>query len=118
MYDKDFCIHMAKFTKRSWSIILQQAWMVRLREKIKISGSDYHNHGQKSAGQHRQNDFCKQWNRTGRCSFGRQCKFDHRCSYCFKFGHSVINCRKLRAERDDRRDNRRSNGDRFEAASD
>ena len=35
MYDKDFRIHMSKHPKRSWSIILQQAWTVRLREKVK-----------------------------------------------------------------------------------
>ena len=29
--DKDFRIHLAKFPNRSWAIILQQAWSVRLR---------------------------------------------------------------------------------------
>ena len=40
-------------------------------------------------------DFCKRYNR-GRCSFGQLCKFKHRCLYCGKFGHGVINCRQLK----------------------
>ena len=39
MYDKDFRLNMAKHTNRSWSIILQQAWAVRLKEKIKFAGN-------------------------------------------------------------------------------
>ena len=32
MYDKDFRIHMGKHPERNWSIILQQAWSLRLRD--------------------------------------------------------------------------------------
>ena len=41
-------------------------------------------------------------NKFGRCSFGSSCKYEHRCSYCFKFGHTVINCRRLKANQDDK----------------
>ena len=34
MYDKDFRLHMSQHPKRRWSIILQQAWSVRLQDKI------------------------------------------------------------------------------------
>ena len=40
MYDKDFRLHLSKFPKRSWAIILQQAWTVRMREKVKFSASN------------------------------------------------------------------------------
>ena len=43
-------------------------------------------------------NICRSYNR-GRCSFGRTCRYDHRCSYCFKFGHAIINCRKLAADK-------------------
>ena len=33
MYDKYFRIHMSKHPDRNWSIILQQAWALRLRER-------------------------------------------------------------------------------------
>ena len=32
LYDKDFRLHMSKHPERNWSIILQQAWSLRLRE--------------------------------------------------------------------------------------
>ena len=41
-------------------------------------------------------DVCKQFNRSGRCSYGKECKFEHRCLFCGKFGHPVINCRQLK----------------------
>ena len=111
LYDKDFRIHMAKHPTRSWSIILQQAWAVRLREKIKS-----HSGGSTSDRDVRKADLCKQFNKTGRCSFRSSCRYEHRCSFCFKFGHAVINCRRLKAEygysshRDRRRSRLRSRG--------
>ena len=34
MYDKEFRMHMSRNPQRSWSIILQQAWSLRLRDRI------------------------------------------------------------------------------------
>ena len=90
MYNKDFRLHMAKHTKRSWSIILQQAWAVRLKDKIKFAGNSTPRSDRK--------DLCKRYNR-GECTAGMECRYDHRCSYYFKFGHLVIHCRKLRHHR-------------------
>ena len=39
MYDKDFRLHMAKHPTRSWAIILQQAWSVWLKDRIKFGQS-------------------------------------------------------------------------------
>ena len=93
LYDKDFRIHMSKHPNRSWSIILQQAWMVRLRDKIKSQNGNSRQDDKKA-------ELCKLLNKTGRCSFGSSCKYEHRCSYCFKFGHGAYNCWKLRDDRD------------------
>ena len=109
LYDKDFRIHLSNFPKRSWAIILQQA---------RFNNGEAHGSNQrKSTGNTGQNkDLCKRWNRFGRCSFGNDCVFDHHCSYCFKFGHTVINGRKLKSDlRDDRHEkNSRSLNDRFD----
>ena len=43
-------------------------------------------------------DFCRRFNR-GRCTFGKTCRYEHRCTYCFKFGHGFHNCRKAAADR-------------------
>ena len=33
-YDKEFRRHMANFPQRSWAMILQQAWSLRLRDRL------------------------------------------------------------------------------------
>ena len=30
----------------------------------------------------------------GNCMYGKKCKFDHRCSFCNKFGHGAVVCHK------------------------
>ena len=95
MYDKDFHIHMAKHPGRNWGIILQQAWALRFRDRPNYSNPPKAQHGSK--GNSHNGNFkgmdepCRHYNK-GRCPFGSGCRYDHRCSYCFKFGHSVLNC--------------------------
>ena len=111
-YDKDFRLHMGRHPERSWGIILQQAWSMRLKDKL---GRGFEGSGTVSRKHEgtpkRQEDneaidinrICRRFNK-GRCSFGPTCKFDHRCFYCFKFGHSIHHCRKLRANKERGRD--------------
>ena len=42
---------------------------------------------------------CKRYNR-GRCKFGQGCRYEHKCSYCGKFGHTILTCRKLTADKE------------------
>ena len=89
LYDKEFRFHMSKHPQRSWSLILQQAWNLRLKDKIKhdnFSG-DHHGRNQKSK------EICKRFNR-GKCNLESACKYDHRCLECGKFGHGMHICRK------------------------
>ena len=32
--------------------------------------------------------------------FGTSCRYEHRCSYCFRMGHPIVTCRKLQADRE------------------
>ena len=95
-YDKDFRLHMSRHPERNWGIILQQAWAMRLKDKL---GGRYDHGGQSyskpsAAGQGSPkgegqvsgidiNDICRRYNK-GRCSFGSSCKYEHRCLYCFQ----------------------------------
>ena len=106
MYDKDFRIHLSHNPQRNWSVILQQAWSLRLKDKI--TGSQGTNHSRNSSGnvgspgtsdQGRIGEPCRHYNK-GKCPFDADCHYEHRCSYCFKFGHSVIYCRKLQADQE------------------
>ena len=100
MYDKDFRLHMLRHPMRSWGLLLQQAWALRLKDRVR------YDHGPTTpvrAGGSGNGGGCRRFNR-GRCSYGFNCKFDHRCFYCNKTGHGVINCRQLRFEKNDKND--------------
>ena len=107
-YDRDFRIHMARNPSRSWAIILQQAWSIRLKDKHGAASSYDRTDGRKKR------DLCYRFNR-GRCSCGNKCKFEHRCGMCNKFGHGTFNCRKMgngrRTQSGDRRDDDYDRGD-------
>ena len=115
-YDREFCIHLSKHPERSWAMILQQAWSMKLKDRIyksdQYAGSssssgvtaktfqngNNNNHTPNGKGG-KANKPCQRFNK-GFCKFGTGCRFEHRCSYCFKFGHSVLHCRKLIIDRE------------------
>ena len=111
LYDKDFRLHMARNPDRNWGIILQQAWSLCLKDRISPSASVSSNQHAQQNGNNgdKVREPCKRYNK-GRCSFGTTCRYEHRCSYCFKFGHTVLNCRKLAADREWSNKRRESNG--------
>ena len=96
LYDKDFRLHMSRNPARSWAIILQQAWSLRLRDRLMTSQQTQFAAGAPTRG--RLNEPCRRFNR-GRCNYGSNCKYEHRCNYCNKFGHGSVNCRKAIADR-------------------
>ena len=90
MYDKEFHMHLSNFPQRNWSIILQQAWAMYLKDKITRDDKHYHaSQGEKS------NEICRRYNK-GKCPNGASCKYQHRCSVpkCGKYGHGAHICRK------------------------
>ena len=102
-YDKDFQLHMARNPDRSWAIILQQAWNMRLVDKIGRSEGAYaanqgSNIGHSGEGGSKVSELCHKFNR-GKCTHGANCKYEHRCSYSFKFGHQILVCRKASADK-------------------
>ena len=89
---------------------------MKLRDRLPKGGSDLrfspNGHGN-SGGDHsgksgNKSDHCKLLNR-GYCKYGAGCKFEHKCSYCEKFGHPILSCRKLQADKE-RAKQRRSTG--------
>ena len=90
-YDKEFRMHVSKFPQRSWSIILQQAWSMCLKDKL---SEENRSQSVKSNGSKMSKEPCRRFNK-GKCNYGPQCKFDHRCAIkkCGKFGHGAHVCR-------------------------
>ena len=91
LYDRDFRLHLSRFPNRLWSVILQQAWTMRLKD---------HNQGTQGSsskggrgGKSRKDNICWRYN-SGHCTYGGSCKFEHRCAICNKFGHGAHICRK------------------------
>ena len=106
-YDKEFRIHLARNPGRSWSVILHQAWAMRLKDRIYRGEGGFHNgrnshsgySGSNSQEKVRVNEPCRRFNR-GNCSYGGRCKYEHKCSYCKKFGHGFVRCRKMLADKE------------------
>ena len=100
MYDKDFHMHISRHPYRSWSIILQQAWSVRLKDRIRnnnsngnSSGGFARNNNGNGYGRSGRREFCWRFN-NGKCTYGLSCKFAHKCSTCLHYEHGTHNCRK------------------------
>ena len=108
-YDKDFRIHLSQFPDRSWGIILQQAWNMRLREKLTVpTALDRNSQG----GDRRKRESCWRFNQ-GNCTYGQNCRFEHKCAFCGKFGHGSARCRKAKYGNDNgRRENNNNHSDR------
>ena len=87
-YDKEFRHHISRYLNRVWNVILQQAWTMILKDRLRVdhSGNDKNNK--------RDREPCHRFNK-GKCNFGLACRFDHRCSVpkCGKFGQGAHICR-------------------------
>ena len=93
LYDKEFHILMSRHPQCSWSVILQQAWNLRLKDKLcHESFSD--------RGKFKSKDICKCFNK-GKCHSGSACQYEHKCLNCGKFGHGEHICQR-KGERGDR----------------
>ena len=90
-YDQEFRRHMSQNPSRNWGIILQQAYMLYLKDRQKFHGSSMSRNVE--SGVARNKKLCYSFNK-GKCTYGAKCKFDHKCGFCSKFGHGVFNCRK------------------------
>ena len=115
-YDIDFRLHMVRHPQRSWLVILQQAWNLRLKDRNEggrgnaNSNNNYNN---------KRREICFRFN-AGKCTYGSKCKFDHRCGICGKFGHGAFQCRRASFDNNekwdkfdkhhDRKDKKRDNG--------
>ena len=93
-YDYVFRQLMATKPHRSWAKVYTQMWNLTLNEPIKKfqeSNSNY-NHGSRANGKKKDN-ICWKFNKNS-CSYGKNCKFEHKCSYCGSHGHAALSCQK------------------------
>ena len=95
-YDIDFRLHMSRHPQRSWSVILQQAWNLCLKDR-----NDHERRSSFSSASTpgKRRDICFRYN-AGKCTYGSRCKFDHRCGICGKHGHGAHNCKRASIDKD------------------
>ena len=96
---------MATKPHRSWAKVYTQMWNITLNEPIKKfnesgSGNNYHN-SQRNGNGRKKDSFCWKYNKNN-CTYGKNCKFEHKCSYCGISGHPVINCHKKQGKKNDK----------------
>ena len=103
-YDREFRLHMSRYPQCSWGMILQQAWSLRLKDRLS-AGNNWdstnnfsNNNSRGNSSRAKVNEPCRHFNR-GHCNFGATCKYEHKCSYCFKYGHGSVHCRKVTGDR-------------------
>ena len=77
-YDKEFRRHIKRHPTRSWTVILQQAWTMILKDRIR---NDYQSHKTRSgnSGAGNKKEICKRFNKE-KCTYRLSCKIEHQCS--------------------------------------
>ena len=88
MYDKDFRLYISRYPLRSWSVILQQAWNLRLKDRLRYEGLG-------DRGRQKSKEAYRHFNK-GKCKYGINCRYEHCCTYspCGKSGHGAHICTK------------------------
>ena len=96
-YDREFRYHISRHPYRAWNVILQQAWTMILKDRLKYDHSPFFKGN--GNGNNPKKEICKRFNR-GKCNFGLACQYEHRCAVpeCKKFGHGAHICRLRRTE--------------------
>ena len=90
LYDREFRMHMANFPECSWAIILQQAWSICLRDRLRRS--DEGTYSSSGGSKRKKGENCHRFNK-GKYTAGASCRYDHRCDICGKWGHGTHICR-------------------------
>ena len=100
-YDYVFRQLMAAKPHRSWSKIYTQMWNLNLNEPIKkfheqnygVSVNHYNSSSKSNNSRNQKDSTCWRFNK-GSCKFGKNCRFEHKCSYCGSTSHNYPNCQK------------------------
>lgn len=94
-YDKIFRTHMGKNPGRDWGSALRDTWDNHVREtQLKTETASPVVSSLSPRDQRKKKGFCWKFNKSGYCSSGSNCEWDHRCSVCGLPNHGKYNCRK------------------------
>ena len=89
-YDYVFRHLMERKPERSWAKTYTQMWNITLCGQSKVSTKGNSNFNGNSNRRNR-DPVCWRFNR-GKCKYGKECRFEHRCSYCWSLNHPGSSC--------------------------
>ena len=96
-YDYVFRQLMAAKPHRSWAKVYTQMWNITLNEPLKKFPESAQFSGRNGNGKKRES-VCWKFNK-GNCTYGKGCKFEHKCSYCGGSNHGASTCLKKQNKR-------------------
>ena len=76
----------------SWAVLYNHGWNLLLRDKNPRKSNGNNNNGKEKNGKGK-NKVCLKFNRS-RCTYGTSYKFEHKCSYCGRYGHLMSGYKK------------------------
>ena len=107
-YDYVFRQLMAAKPHRSWAKVYTQMWNITLNEPLrKFQESNNHFQNRQQGGNKKRESVCWKFNK-GNCTYGKSCKFEHKCSYCGGFSHGASTCLKKAGKKNDKGKNSQS----------
>lgn len=101
-YDIEFRLHMAKHPDRDWAARLTDKYTKFMKNHIRFECNS-NNYGGRQGSQTfvpstpnsrnpKGQENCRRYNK-GRCTWGKDCRYAHRCDICGKRGHGAVICR-------------------------
>ena len=111
-YDYYFRKMMANNPQRSWAKTYVQLWTLAMRDPLGNKGFNANNNpsfnSRGNNGQHSNIEYCWRYNRNQCRKSAKDCKFEHRCSFCGIMNHNYLNCRKRRNNEQNGQNNNRN----------
>ena len=109
-YDYVFRHLMERKPERSWAKTYTQMWNMTLCGQTRYPKHSSDNGGRGKRGGQSKENVCWRYNKN-RCKFGKECRYDHRCSYC-DGSHPLTACGKKKRNGGEEREQPKSKRDR------
>ena len=90
-YDEQFRLQQESNPSNSWGVINMELWVTVAAATAALPAHFSPSASQPSFGQGARG-FCYAYNGPNGCHY-RSCKFQHKCSKCFRMGHNAASCR-------------------------
>ena len=108
-YDFIFRHLQAKKPHRSWAKTYTQMWNLTLNEPLRRANFDNNfQRNQNNSNKRKSSDnTCWRFNK-GHCPFGKNCRFEHKCTYCWSTNHGNSRCNRRSSSKNESKPESRS----------